>query len=79
MVGSDRIGNYPTNNLDHASGWKLCDIPKLDNDFPELVRRILKAVKESKVKDFIPPFQWQQEHRVNTESQADALKNSPLP
>ena len=45
-----------------------------DNGFPELAERILKAAKESKVKDFIPPFKWRQEHRVNTESQPDSLK-----
>jgi len=44
-----------------------------DNDFPELARRILEAAKESKAKDFMPPFQWRREHRVNTESQADSL------
>jgi len=44
-----------------------------DNGFPELAERILKAAKESKVKDFMPPFQWRRENRVDTESQPDSL------
>jgi len=45
-----------------------------DNGFPELARRILEAAKESKAKDFMPPFQWRREHRVNTGIQSDSLR-----
>lgn len=34
-----------------------------DNGFPELSKRILKVAGESKVKDFIPPYEWRRQHR----------------
>jgi endonuclease YncB( thermonuclease family) len=34
-----------------------------DNGFPKLAERILKAAKESEVKDFIEPYKWRQQHR----------------
>lgn len=38
-----------------------------DNGFPGLARRILKAAQNSKIKDFIPPYQWRQENRKEPE------------
>jgi len=33
-----------------------------DNGFPRLANRILKAARQSKPKDFIPPYKWREQH-----------------
>ncbi len=39
-----------------------------DNGFPEIAKVIFETAKKSKLKDFIQPYKWRQEHREQQET-----------